>query len=45
MDIQNLKAQSAPDKMRPKTPTPRHIVVEMAKVKDKETVLKETSDK
>ena len=43
MDIQNLKAQSAPSKMRPKTPTPRHIVVEMAKVK--ETVLKETSDK
>ena len=34
-----------PKKMNPKRSTPRHITIEMSKVKDKETILKETREK
>ena len=32
--------QRAPIKMNPKRPTPRHIIIKMAKFKDKEKILK-----
>ena len=31
--------QRVPNKMNPKRPTPRHIIIKMAKVKDEERVL------
>ena len=34
-DIQVKKTQRVPNKMNPKKPTPRHIIIKMAKVKDK----------
>lgn len=34
------EAQKVPKKMNPKRPTRRHIVIKMANVKDKETILK-----
>ena len=33
IDIQVQKAQRAPNKMDPKKPTPRHIIIKMSKVK------------
>ena len=36
IDIQVQEAQRAPNKMDAKGPTPRHIVIKMPKVKDKE---------
>ena len=32
-DIKILEAQRAPNKLNPKRPTPRHIIIKMAKVK------------
>ena len=34
-DIQVQEAQRVPNKMNPNRPTPRHIIIKMAKVKDK----------
>ena len=34
-DIQVWDAQSVPDKMNPNRPTPRHIIIKMAKVKER----------
>ena len=34
------KHRRVPNKMNPKRPTPRHIIIKMPKVKDKETILK-----
>nr|KAF6480751.1 hypothetical protein HJG59_010593 [Molossus molossus] len=35
-DIQVQEAQRVPNKMNPKRPTPRHIIIKMQKVQDKE---------
>ena len=42
-DIQIQEAQRAPNKLNPNRPTPRHIIVKMAKVKDMERILKAES--
>lgn len=44
-DIQIQEAQSVPNTMSPKRPTPRFVVIEIAKVRDKETILKTTTGK
>ena len=36
IDIQIQEAQKAPNKLDPKRTTPRHIIIKMPKVKDKE---------
>ena len=38
-DIQVQEAQRAPNKRSPKRPTPRHIIIKMSKIKDKERIL------
>ena len=44
-DIQIQKAQRLPKNMNRKKPTPRHIIIKMAKDKDKERNLKATKEK
>ena len=39
-DIQVHKAQIIPNEMNPNRPTPRHIIIKMEKVRDKERILK-----
>ena len=39
IDIQLQEAQRVPNKMDPKRATPRHIIIKMPKVKDKERIL------
>ena len=39
-DIQVQESQRVPNKMNPNRPTPRHIIIKMAKVIDKERILK-----
>ena len=39
-DTQVQKVQRVPNKMDPKRPTPRHNITKMAKVKDRERILK-----
>ena len=39
-DIQVQEAQSVPNKMNPNRPTPRHIIIKMVKLKDKERIVK-----
>ena len=39
-DIQVQELQGVPNKMNPKRPTQRDIIIKMAKVKDKERILK-----
>ena len=43
--IQVQKAQRVPNKMDAKRPTPRHIVIKMPKIKDKERILKAAREK
>ena len=43
--IKVQKAQRFPNKMTPKRPTARHIIIKMAKVKDKKKNLKVARDK
>ena len=43
-DIQVQEAQRVPNKINPNRPTPRHII-KMAKVKDKERILKAVREK
>ena len=43
-DMQVQKAQRVPNRMDMKRPTPRHIIIQMPKVKDKERILKETRE-
>ena len=45
LDIQVQEAQRVPNKMNPKRPTPRHIIIKMPKVKDKERILKAAREK
>uniref|UniRef100_A0A9L0S1T4 L1 transposable element RRM domain-containing protein n=1 Tax=Equus caballus TaxID=9796 RepID=A0A9L0S1T4_HORSE len=40
-DMQVQEAQRAPIKRSPKRPTPRHIIIKMSKIKDRERILKE----
>ena len=40
INIQAQEAQRIPNKMNPKRPTPRHIIIKMPKIKDKERILK-----
>ena len=40
IDIQIEEAERVPNKLDPKRPTPRHIIIKMPKVKDKERILK-----
>ena len=39
-DTQVKETQRAPKKKDPKRPTPRHIIIKMSKIKDKERILK-----
>ena len=39
------EAQRAPNKLNPNRPTPRHIIIKMAKVSDKERILKVAREK
>ena len=43
--MQDQEAQRAPNKMDAKRPTPRHIIIKMPKVKDKERMLKAAREK
>ena len=38
-DIQIQEAKRVPKKMNPKRPTPRHLIIKMSRVKDKEKIL------
>ena len=43
--MQVQEAQRVPNKMDAKRPTPRHIVIKMPKIKDKERILKAAREK
>ena len=45
IDIQVHEAQRVSNKVDAKRPTPRHIIIKMPKVKDKEKLLKATREK
>ena len=45
IDMQVQEAQTVPNKMDAKRPTPRHIIIKMPKVKDKERILKTAREK
>ena len=42
---QAQEAQRFPVKMNPKRPTPRHIIIKMAKFKEKERILRAAGEK
>ena len=43
--MQVQEAQRVPNKMDAKRPTPRHIIIKMPKIKDKERILKAAREK
>ena len=45
IDIQAQEAQRVPNKMNPKMPTPRHIIIKIPKGKFKEGILKAAKEK
>ena len=45
INMQVQEAQRVPNKMDAERPTPRHIIINMPKVKDKERILKAARDK
>ena len=45
IDVQVQEAGRIPNKMDAKRPTPRHILIKMPKVKDKERILKAAREK
>ena len=45
IDTQVQEAQGVPNKLDPKRTTPRHIIIEMPNVKDKERILKAEREK
>ena len=45
IDIQVQEAQTVPNKMDAKRPTPKHVIIKMPKVKDKERILKVAREK
>ena len=44
-DIQVQETQRAPNNRSPKRPTPRHIIIKMSKIKDKERILKASRER
>ena len=44
-DTQAQEAQGVPKKLDPKKPTPRHIIIKMTRLTDKERILKATGEK
>ena len=44
-DIEVQERQKVPNKINPNRPTPRHIIIKMANVKDKERILKAVREK
>ena len=44
-DTQVQEAQRVPNKLDPKRPTPRHIIIKMSRLKDKERILKAAREK
>ena len=45
IDMQVQEAQRVPNKLDPKKTTPRHIIIKMPKIKDKERILKAEREK
>ena len=45
IEIQVQEAQRVPNKMDAKRPTPRHLIIKMPKIKDKERILKAAREK
>ena len=45
IDMQVQEEQKVPNKLDPKRTTPRHIIIKMPKVKDKERILKAAREK
>ena len=45
IDIQDREGQRVPNKLDPKRNTPRHIIIKMPKVKEKERILKAAREK
>ena len=45
IDIQVQEAQRVPNKLDPKRTTPRHVIIKMPNVKDKERILKAAREK
>ena len=45
IDTRAQKVQPVPTKMNPKRPTPRHIIIKMPRVKNKERILKAAREK
>ena len=46
IDFQEVQeAQRVPKKLDPRRPTPRHIIITLAKIKDKERILKAAREK
>ena len=45
IDIQVQEAVTVPNKLHPKRSTPRHIIIKMLNVKDKERTLKASREK
>ena len=43
--IKIQEAQRAPNKLNPNRPTPRHVIIKMAKVKGEERILKAAREK
>jgi len=44
-DIKIQEAQRPPNKLNPNRPTPRHVIIKMAKVKGEERILKAAREK
>ena len=44
-DIQVQETQRVPNKLNPKRPALRHIIIKMTRLKDKERILKATREK
>ena len=44
-DTQVQEAQRVPNKLDPKRPTPRHIIIKMTRLKDREIIPKTTREK
>ena len=45
IDFQELQEASIPKKLDPRRNTPRHIIITLPKMKDKETILKAAREK
>ena len=44
-DTQVQEVQRVPNKLDPKSPTPRHIIIKMTRLKDKERILTAAREK